>query len=44
MGTLLRHPRCDGNCSYETFTLVRQCNEIPKVRDGLHREDGLILT
>jgi hypothetical protein len=33
-GTLLKHRTCDGNCSYETFPVVRTCNEIDKVQHG----------
>lgn len=34
MGTLLKHRTCDGNCSYETFTLARVCNDENKLREG----------
>ncbi len=38
MGTLLRHRTCDGNCSYETFRLVRQCEDVEKVHDGRYSD------
>lgn len=38
MGTLLKHRACDGNCSYETFTLVRICNEMDRIRDGRYSD------
>jgi hypothetical protein len=38
MGTLLRHRTCDGNCSYETFQLVRKCSEIEKLRNGRYSD------
>jgi hypothetical protein len=34
MGTLLSHRTCNGNCSYETFKVVRTCIHKNKVRDG----------
>jgi hypothetical protein len=37
MGTLLKRRTCDGNCSYETFTVARKCNE-DRVRDGRYSD------
>ena len=34
MGTLLKHRACDGNCSYETFRLLRNCEDLSRVTDG----------
>jgi hypothetical protein len=34
MGTLLKHRTCDGNCSYETFTLARKCADASRVVNG----------
>jgi hypothetical protein len=34
MGTLLKHRTCDGNCSYETFTLSRRCVDASRVVNG----------
>ena len=34
MGTLLKHRTCDGNCSYETFRLLRKCDDDVKVSYG----------
>ena len=34
MGTLLKHRTCDGNCSYETFTLSRICADARRVVNG----------
>jgi hypothetical protein len=34
MGTLLKHRTCDGNCSYETFTLARKCGDATRVVNG----------
>jgi hypothetical protein len=34
MGTLLKHRTCDGNCSYETFTLSRKCPDATRVANG----------
>jgi len=33
-GTLLKHRTCDGNCSYETFTLARKCGDATRVVNG----------
>lgn len=38
MGTLLKHRSCDGNCSYETFKIVRRFDEIDRVRDGRYSD------
>lgn len=38
MGTFLRHRTCDGNCSYETFSLDRVCDETGKVSDGRYSD------
>lgn len=38
MGTLLKHRSCDGNCSYETFRLLRSCDELRKVKDGRYSD------
>lgn len=34
MGTLLKHRTCDGNCSYETFRLSRQCDDTARIAKG----------
>lgn len=34
MGTLLKHRTCNGNCSYETFSLSRRCDDVAKVVNG----------
>lgn len=34
MGTLLKHRTCDGNCSYETFSLSRRCDDASKIENG----------
>jgi hypothetical protein len=34
MGTLLKHRACDGNCSYETFSLSRKCDDPGKLTNG----------
>jgi hypothetical protein len=38
MGTLIKHRTCDGNCSYETFQVVRTLQEKRKVRQGRYRD------
>ena len=38
MGTLLRHRTCDGNCSYETFRLARDCEDISRVINGRYSD------
>jgi hypothetical protein len=38
MGTLIKHRSCDGNCSYETFQVVRTFQEIRKVQHGRYRD------
>ena len=38
MGTLLKHRTCDGNCSYETFRLVRTCHNMDKVENGRYSD------
>ncbi len=38
MGTILKHRTCDGNCSYETFRLLRKCDDLAKIADGRYSE------
>jgi len=38
MGTLLKHRTCNGNCSYETFRMLRTCDEKDRVQDGRYAD------
>ncbi|HTW62180.1 MAG TPA: hypothetical protein VMD55_10275 [Terracidiphilus sp.] len=38
MGTLLKYRACDGNCSYETFRLLRRCDDRAKVANGRYAD------
>jgi hypothetical protein len=38
MGTLLKHRACDGNCSYETFRLLRRCDDPAKIANGRYAD------
>jgi hypothetical protein len=38
IGTLLRHRACDGNCSYETFTLKRKSDDFDRLCNGRYSD------
>jgi hypothetical protein len=38
IGTLLKHRACDGNCSYETFTISRRCDDAARVVNGRYAD------
>ena len=40
MGTLSKHRACDGNCSYETFTLERVCSDHGHAHDGRYSDSS----